>query len=114
MRPQNSASTERERCWVVHKRRACWTLCPLCGAPVRWVRLWDGTYSPCDEEPVLFWIPEGKKGRYKVVSRGEVLEHVSLKVPKGKTAKYARLPHYYSCPELRAERREWALRHRER
>lgn len=113
MKPQNStSSSERERCWVVHKRRALWALCPLCGAPIKWVRLFDGSYSPCDEEPVLFWVPESKKGRYKVVSKGELIDHASLKIPKGETAKYARLPHFYACPVLREERREWALKHK--
>ena len=112
--PQKSAPTERERCWIVHKRRAVWTSCPLCGAPIKWVRLWNGEYSPCDDEPVLFFIPPGKKGRYKVISKGEVVDNAALKIPRGEKAKYARLPHYYSCPQLRAERREWALRHQER
>lgn len=109
---QRSLSLNRERCWVVHKRRAAWNTCPLCGASLRWVRLWDGSYSPCDEEPVLYYIPDGKKGKYKVVVKGEILENASIKIPPCTTAKYARLPHYYSCPSLREERREWAIKHK--
>lgn len=110
---QHLAANERERCWVTHKRRAYWSICPLCGADIKWVRLWDGTYSPCDEVPVLFWIPEKKKGRYKVVVKGEIIDNAALKIPKGVNAKYARLPHFYSCPVLRKERWEWALRHKD-
>lgn len=114
MQAQSLSRNERERCWVVHRHRAYWNVCPLCGANIQWVRLWDGSYSPCNEEPVLYYIPEDKKGRYKVVVKNEILDHASLRVPFGKAVKYAHLPHYYSCLPLRSERREWALKHKER
>ncbi len=97
---------ERERCWVRHKRRSWWNTCPLCGQDVKWVRLWDGSYSPCNDEPVLFSVEKGSK--YKVIVKGEIWEDVSLKIPPGKKPQYGRLPHYFTCPVLIKERREWA------
>lgn len=96
----------RERCWVTHKRRPFWNECPLCGQPIKWIKLWDGKFSPCDDEPVLFVF--SKDAKYKVVVKRELLEHITLKIPPGEKPRYGRLPHYYSCPVLIKERREWA------
>lgn len=104
--------TERERCWITHKRRPFWNDCPLCGAPIKWVRLWDGKFSPCNEEPVLYDFAEKGKGRYKVVSKREIIENVTLKVPVTAKPRYARLPHFYTCPVLIKERRAWAIANR--
>lgn len=54
-------------------------------------------------------------GNLKIVSRHELVEGVSLYAPrkhKNTRPQYGRLPHYYSCPVLRNERRAWAIKHR--
>lgn len=103
-------TTERERCRVIHKRLPWWNTCPLCGQPITWLRLWDGTYSPCDDEPVMYAFSE--KAKYKVVVKRELVERVTLKLPPGAKPRYGRLPHYFSCPVLRKERRAWARANR--
>lgn len=102
----------RERCWVTHKRQPYWNMCPLCGVPVKWVRLWDGTFSPCDYEPVLF-TPKKSPTRLKVVVKRELIENISLYIPAGIKPRYGHLPHYYSCPVLIKERRAWAKNNRQ-
>ena len=108
-------TAERDRCWVTHRRRETWTRCPLCGAPITWVKLWDGTYSPCDTEPVLVVTDPGSKRQ--VVRRHELISGYAVYKPGGvnpvgQTATYARLPHCLSCRVLRGERRAWAISHR--
>lgn len=98
----------RERCWLVHRRRQGWNECPLCGAPIKWLRLWDGQYSPCDEEPVLYVVDAKHLSKLKIISHRDFVDHVLLKIPVGSKPKYGRLPHYYSCPVLINERRAWA------
>lgn len=102
-------STERERCWITHQRRRWWNTCPLCGQPIKWVWLSDGNYSPCNEEPVLYAFSD--KSKFKVVVKRELLERVTLTVPPDGKPRYGRLPHYYTCPVLVKERREWAKTH---
>lgn len=101
-------SPECERCWVIHKRKPYWTICPQCGAPVRWVRLWDGTWSPCDEEPVLYSFPGGKT-KYKIIAKRDVVLNAVPRPKAGDKPRYGRIPHYYTCPVLREERRAWAI-----
>lgn len=103
-------SPSRERCWIVHKSRAYWQNCPQCGKPIRWVRLWDGQYCPCDDEPVLFSFE--KSGKHTVVVKRDLIENVSLSTPENEKPRYGRLPHFYSCPVLIEERRAWAKKHR--
>lgn len=98
--------TEREKCWITHKRRRFWNACQLCGQPIKWVRLLDGTFSPCNEEPALYAFSE--KGKFKIVSKGELLKNITLNVPVSGKLRYGHLPHYYTCPVLVKERREWA------
>ena len=113
MTTTTSSQNERERCWEVHWRRGWWTMCPLCGAPIKWVRLWDGRYSPCDEEPILFSFPEnGKKSKLKVVVRGELVENIVPHPKAGEKPRYGRLPHYWSCSVLRKERQDWAKKNK--
>lgn len=106
-------TNDRERCWIAHRRNEYWTLCPLCNAPLKWVRLFDGKYSPCDEEPILYSFPEnGQKSKIKVVVRGELVENIIPHAKNGEKPRYGRLPHYFSCPVLRKERQEWARKNK--
>lgn len=98
----------RERCWVTHKRRPYWNQCPLCGQPVKWVRLWYGEYSPCDLEPVLYSFP-GRKTKFKAVAKRDIVENVIYRANPGDNPRYGWKPHYYSCPVLVKERLEWAI-----
>ena len=98
--------SELERCWITHKRKPYWNECPLCGKPLKWVRLWSGEFSPCDEEPVLY--AKSKSGKLKIVARRDIVESVTTNIPLGEKPKYGRIPHYYTCPVLVKERREWA------
>lgn len=105
----NMTTAARERCWLSHRRRPEFNSCPLCGAPIKWERLWDGTFSPCDAEPVL--VIQKRGSRFNVVYRRELIKDCKLYSPRtdGCAApKIARMPHYYTCPVLKAERREWA------
>lgn len=97
----------RERCWVTHKRRAYWNQCPLCGQPIRWIRLWFREYSPCDIEPVLYSFPGGKT-KFRVVSKSDVIDNVVFQSKPGEKPRYGWRPHYYTCPVLIQERLDWA------
>lgn len=101
----------RERCWITHKRRDYWNQCPLCGRPIKWVRLWTGEYSPCDIEPVLYSRP-GKQTKYQVVAKNDIWKNVVFKAVPGEPPRYGWKPHFYSCPILLAERWEWARKNR--
>lgn len=86
-------------------------ICPLCHAPVKWVRLFDDTWSPCDELPILF-SPDAES-RTKIVSRRELVPGRLFRPGQGAgKAILGRLPHYYSCPALREERRAWVIEKR--
>lgn len=90
-----------------------WAICPLCRKPLKWVRLWDNTWSPCDDEPVLYLRKPGAK--MKIVKRHELVPNCAVYSPrKDRDALpiFGRLPHYYSCPVLREERRAWAIANR--
>lgn len=107
-------STTRRRCWKTHRRREDWHVCPLCGAQIKWVRLWSGDFSPCDVEPVLFLPSKG--ARYSVVTRRELIDDCRLYNPRRDGANrpnIGSMPHYYTCPVLIEERRAWAKSHRE-
>lgn len=100
---------ERARCWKIHSRRQGWDKCPLCGVPLKWVRLTGGDFCPCDIEPVLFIREDG--ARLAVAHRRELVEGCRIYDPRRDGAKrpeMGRIPHFYTCPPLRAERREWA------
>ena len=105
-----STYQERERCWPTHKRRRPWNSCPLCNAPISWVRLDDDLWCPCDDEPVLF--TKAPSGRYRLVSKREIVNGELYKRGSSGLPRYGRLPHYYSCPVLKAERRQWARQQR--
>lgn len=83
-------------------------MCPLCEAPLRWMKLRSDEWTPCDELPVLF---VKDAGRIKIVSGRQLVEGCSLYSPQKNREKprTGRLPHYYSCPVLLRERREWAI-----
>lgn len=98
----------RERCWPTHRRRQPWNSCPLCRAPLKWVRLDTDEWCPCDEVPVLF-LP-AKSGRYRLVSKRVLVNGELYKGDPHVHPKYGRLPHYYTCPVLIEERRQWARR----
>ena len=102
---------ERERCWPTHRRREPWVLCPLCGAALRWIKLRSEKWTPCDELPVLF-VKDG--GRTSCVSGRELVVGCSIYSPRlhFQKPRTGRLPHYYSCPILCRERREWAIQQR--
>lgn len=82
-------------------------ICPLCNAPIKWIHLWDDTWSPCDELPVIFTPdPESKT---QIIRRHELVHGVIYSPKQGtESTTMGRLPHYYSCPVLRKERKEWA------
>lgn len=115
-------SEERERCWITHRRPEIWTTCPLCRKPIRWVRLWNDKWSPCDEEPVLFLrksatTPGGGRWRKKIVRKREILEDCAIYNPsidQGARPETGRIPHFYTCPVLKQERREWAIANRKK
>ena len=68
-------------------------------------------WVPCDETPVMFL----KGGKLKIYSRRELTEKCKLFDPKkdrNATPKYGMLPHFYTCPVLVSERKEWAFRQR--
>ena len=104
-----NTTNDRDRCWITHKRRAAWNVCPLCGAPIKWVRLWNDEWSPCDDIPVLF-LPD-IKARTKIIRRRETVSGAIYKPRRDGTARPipGRLPHFYSCPVLKQERRAWVM-----
>lgn len=103
----------RERCWIVHRKRERWHNCPLCGAPITWVRIKnsdDGEWSPCDEEPVM--IVAGQRGKMQAVFWNELWTGCRPYLP-GRDKKHpmlGRLPHYYTCHVLLDDRRNWHKR----
>ena len=107
-----NTTIERERVYITHKRRMPWNLCPLCGATIKWVRLWTGEWSPCDELPVLF--TKDRESKKQIVSRRELVTGKLLNPKKPDTVRVftGRLPHYYSCPQLLEMRRDYAIRAR--
>lgn len=72
-----------------------------------WVRTIEEFYVPCDEEPILYAKDNGK---LKIIKRRDLIDGCSRYDPNKHTCKplYGLLPHYYSCPVLRDERRAWA------
>jgi len=88
---------------MAHRRREPWNVCPLCGKPLRWVRVIE--WTPCDEEPVLF-VPGGKMTLIK--KRDFVLNCALYKRGDKNRPGTALIPHFYTCEVLRRERREWA------
>ena len=73
----------------------------------------DCEWLPCDEEPILFVQGFGKKKifcRHRIVSDAEVY---NKRRHFGEEPRMGRIPHYYTCSKLRAERRAWAIAHRE-
>ena len=100
----------RDRCWLTHKRREPWMICPLCNQPIAWRRTDVDGWVPCDELPVLF-VPGG---RLRLVVRRDLLDGCKLYRPgKDKDRPlYAMLPHFYTCPVLKQERADWAFRKR--
>lgn len=103
----STATTSLDRCWVTSKQRQPWVVCPLCGASLKWVRLWNGEWSPCDEVPVLFTFDAQSKTQI-VVKRELVHGKAYRRGQDAGAVKLGRLPHYYSCPVLLEERRAWA------
>lgn len=113
--PPKAKWTEPDKCWMVHRRQAWWDACPHCQKRIKWIRLFDGRWSPCNEEPVMYTFPKnGEKSKYKVVAKRDIVENVIFKVPPEDKPRYGWLPHYFSCPVLRKERREWAIKNRGR
>lgn len=81
--------------------------CPLCNKSLAWRKTDLDEWVPCDEEPILYVKDSGKTKIYK---KREIIDGCSIYIP-GKhkeRPEYGRLPHYYSCEILKAERREWA------
>lgn len=108
-------STSRDRVWLTHKRREDWLSCPLCGAPIKWVKVENAKYEwcPCDEEPVL--VVTGKKSsKYKAVYHHELIDGCVVYRGRRYDGKpiMARMPHYFTCPPLIKSRREWATKNR--
>lgn len=99
---------DRDRCWLSHKRKENWILCPLCGKPIKWVRLWPGGYSPCDTVPVMY-SKSDRKTKYQIVVKGDFICNVLIRAKPTEKPRYGYLPHYYTCPVLVRERREWAI-----
>lgn len=84
-------------------------ICPLCHQPITWRRVDCEGWSPCDELPVLF-VPGG---RLRLVVRRDIVDGCKLFDPKKdrEKPKYGMIPHYYTCPVLKKERRDWAFLH---
>lgn len=99
--------------WKSHKRRLWIDRCPHCGAEIVWIYS-SSEWYPCDKEPVLFTMhPDG---RQTLIYKKRELASCILYDPKdprcrGLTFK-AHIQHWYTCPELRKARREWAERMR--
>lgn len=98
--------------WKTHRRREYgMDVCPHCGGTIKWVRLGDGSYAPCDHEPTLFILhPEG---RSTVVHKGEVFDKALIYKQgdvrfAGTSPLQARVQHYYTCPVLKGKRIEYA------
>lgn len=93
---------QRDRCWLKHWRREDWVVCPLCGEPLRWVRLITGEYTPCDAQPALVC----KGGRWAVVKRKDLTDakYRRWRPQSGTDPFFARIPHIYTCSVLRDER----------
>ena len=105
----------RDRCWIVHRKREIWRNCPLCGAPIAWVKVKnsdDGEWSPCDEEPVM--ISVGQQTRKQAVLRNELWKGCRKYIPgrDKKRPMFGRFPHYYTCAVLLKERKEYAIARR--
>ena len=97
----------RDRCWLTHRRREPWTVCPQCGAPLQWRRTDVDGWVPCDVMPVLYVAG----GSLRLVKRRDMLGGCSIyRAGQHCTQKpqYAYMPHYYTCPVLRQERAAWA------
>lgn len=80
-------------------------ICPLCGGPIQWKKTDLDGWVPCDQTPVLFTLG----GKLRLVKRRDLV-HGQLYTPgRRERPQYAWMPHYYTCPVLRRERREWAI-----
>lgn len=104
---------ERDRCWLTHRRREPWTVCPQCGRPIQWRRTDADGWVPVDEYPAMV-VPGGRES---VVKHRDLIGGVRLYVPardRGTPPVYAWRPHYYSCPVLRDERKAWAKARRQK
>lgn len=99
--------------WKEHKRREYeMDVCPHCGAEIRWI--FDGiSWLPCDREPVLFIIhPEGRENvvyRRKVIGRCLTYRKGDPRFA-GAIPRQGNVQHYYTCPILKAARRDYARR----
>lgn len=86
-------------------------MCPQCGAPLEWKRTDVDGWVPCDVVPALCV----KGGKLRVVRRRELMDgccpYNARRHPEEKPV-YAWMPHFYTCPVLRRERREWAMANR--
>lgn len=82
-------------------------ICPLCHKPIAWRKVDVDGWVPCDELPVLF-VPGG---HLRLVVRRDIINGCKLFDPEKDhgTPKYAMIPHFYTCPVLKKERREWAF-----
>lgn len=113
MNLQNQVS--KKRVWKKHKLREQFDECPNCGKPLRWIYI-EREWYPCSHEPVIFILhPEGKN---TVVYKKELFEKALIYKKDDKRfenvqAMQGYIQHYYDCPVLRQERREWAKIHYE-
>lgn len=98
---------EKDRCWLTHRKREDWSVCPRCGKPLIWRRNGD-EWTPCDTEPKLCVTG----GRWRINKNRELTEAEYRLWKPGYKEKpiYAMIPHYYTCTPLRDARREFARR----
>lgn len=97
--------TERERCWPVHRRPENWNRCPLCGAPITWVRVTgekDGDWCPVDEEPTYITVGS-KTGRMRAVFWHELWDHCEPYKGGKKHPMFGRFAHFSTCPVIKQE-----------
>ena len=104
--------SERKRVWKTHKRRGDFDVCPDCGQGLRWLYI-DGEWIPCSHEPVMFALhPDGNS---TVIYKRKFCENALLykkgdKRLDGSQVFMGYIQHYYNCPVLKKQRREWAIK----
>ena len=89
----------RNRCWLKHRYKEDWEVCPLCRTPIRWVYS-DGEWTPCDREAISY--VRDLDGKLIIYNGKELIEYCKA-YTKGmnNSVRMGLLPHVFSCDELK-------------
>lgn len=76
-------------------------ICPLCQAPLKWRKIGERKWVPCDSIPVLFRFLEG--GKERVIFKGDLVTGVEILRPGNavhflnQKTYYGLEPHVFTC-----------------